>query len=188
VASAETPMVEETATAAPADNDASNVLPIAGLLAALGLGGIALFAVRRRRRQPDEVEPAMVAEEPIPVVPPRAAQIPAPAFTPARAFTAPVMTLQQSTQQTRPMWQEPRRAATAPVSAQANNRQALLERMVAAEPDANNPFTSAKARRRRARLMLQSMDDQRWDNTELSPGFDWREQARATREQETVSG
>ena len=57
--------------------------------------------------------------------------------------------------------------------------------MVAAEPDANNPFTSAKARRRRARLMLQSMDNNRWDDTELEPGFDWREQARATQARET---
>ena len=174
--------VGETAVATPADDTSSDILPLAGLLAALGLGGIALFAGRRRRRQPDEVAPVIVAREPAPVLPP----IPAP------NFVAPALTLQQfaqpATQQTvRPAWQEPRRAGT-PAFAQSSqlNRQALLERMVAAEPDANNPFTSAKGRRRRARLMLQSMDNQRWDDTELAQGFDWRELARATRERETV--
>ena len=36
-------------------------------------------------------------------------------------------------------------------------REALIERIVASPPDAANPFTSRKARRRRARIMVQSM-------------------------------
>ena len=182
--------VDESAVAAPADETSSDILPLAGLLAALGLGGIALFAGRRRRRQPDEVAPVIVAREPAPVLPPRPAAATGP--IPAPSFVAPALTLQQFAQPAaqptvRPAWQEPRRAGT-PALAQSSqlNRQALLERMVAAEPDANNPFTSAKGRHRRARLMLQSMDNQRWDDTELAQGFDWRELARATREREAV--
>lgn len=192
------PPLEETALAAPADDATGDILPLAWLLAALGLGGIALFAARRRRRQPDEVAPTTVAREPAPVLPSRAA---APTRMPAPNFVAPALSLerfaqpavQPSAEQTfRPAWHEPRRIAAAPALAQSSqlNRQALLERMVAAEPDANNPFTSTKARRRRARLMLQSMDNRRWDDSlgaELTPGFDWRELARAARERETVS-
>ena len=194
----EEPLVEETA-AVPADNTTGDVLPLAGLLAALGLGGLALF-VARRRRKPDEVAEVIVAHEPIPVLPPRAAAL-KPVLTPAPAFMAPAMSLQQFAQPAtqdatgtvgqqiaRPAWQEPRRAAAAPNLGQSSqlNREALLTRMVAAEPDANNPFTSGKARRRRARLMLQSMDNHRWDDADLAEGFDWREQARATRQLETV--
>ena len=195
----EEPLVEETAAAAPADNATGDVLPLAGLLAALGLGGLALF-VARRRRKPDEIAPMIVAHEPAPVLPPRAAAL-KPVLTPAPAFVTPAMSLQQFAQPAtrdatgtigqpiaRPAWQEPRRTAAAPTLGQSSqlNREALLARMVAADPDANNPFTSGKARRRRARLMLQSMDNQRWDDAELAPGFDWREQARATRQFETV--
>lgn len=190
----EEPLVEETAIAAPADDNSSSVLPLAGLLAAIGLGGIGLYAARRRRRQPDEVQPTILAREPAVAIPPR--PIPTRAVQPMPSPTpvAPAMALRPTVSQNaqglaRPAWQEPRRADTAPASTQARqlNREALLVRMVAAQPDANNPFTSAQARRRRARLMLQSMDNQRWDDAELAPGFDWREQARGARARETVS-
>lgn len=192
IAIEQTPMdqqlAEETAVAATADDSSSNILPLAGLLAALGLGGIGLYAARRRRRQPDEIEPAIVAYEPAPTIVPRPVQ-----SMPSPTFVAPAMSLRPVVSQNgqgsaRPAWQEPRRAAAAPASSQASqlNREALLKRMVAATPDANNPFTSAKARRRRARLMLQSMDNQRWDDTQLAPGFDWREQARGARAHEAV--
>ena len=87
-----------------------------------------------------------------------------------------------------PAWSEPRAPAAQPDSRSLIlNRSALIERMVAADPDSNNPFTSSKARRRRARLMLQSMENNRWEDAELSPGFDWRELAQAAQERETVS-
>ena len=51
-------------------------------------------------------------------------------------------------------------------------REALLRRMVEAAPDAENPFTSGKARRRRARLILQARE-QRQREIDRKP-FDFR--------------
>ena len=163
------------ATAEPASNDNSNDLLLAGLAGALGLGAIGLFAATRRRRsEPEnsvvEYEPVSEPAEPVAEAPQRYATLAAPAFTPLAA------------------WSEPRvpQAQSSDSSAPNLNRAALIDRMVAAEPDANNPFTTAKARRHRARLMLQSMESDRWDDAELAPGFDWREMAQAVEERETV--
>ena len=163
------------ATAEPASNDTSNDLLFAGLAGVLGLGAIGLFAATRRRRgSPDdtvvEYEPVSEAAEPVAEAPQRYATLAAPAFTPLAA------------------WSEPRVPQTQPSDSSAPNlnRAALLDRMVAAEPDANNPFTTSKARRHRARLMLQSLESDRWDDAELAPGFDWREMAQAVEERETV--
>ena len=164
------------ATAEPvSNNDNSNDLLLAGLAGALGLGAIGLFAATRRRKvaldEPVvEYEPVSEPDQPVAETPQRYATLAAPAFTPLKA------------------WSEPRVPQTQPVDSRALNlnRAALLDRMVAAEPDANNPFTSGKARRKRARLMLQSMDSQRWDDAELAPGFDWREMAQAVEKRETI--
>jgi hypothetical protein len=159
----------------PAQSNGSNAPLLAGLAAVLGLAAIALFAITRRRgtRVDDELieyetfyEPEA---EPVPTTPTRSAALVTPAFTPPQ------------------VWNEPRTPRTQPAedrAAASLNRQALIERMVAAEPDANNPFTSPGARRRRARLMLQSMESDRWDDAELAPGFDWREMAQAAAERE----
>ena len=162
-----------SATIQPASNDTSNELLLAGLAGALGLGAIGLFAATRRRRPIVSEEPAVTYEPESTAVaeePQRYATLVRPAFTPL------------------PAWNEPRAPlAQASDSRALNlNRSALIDRMVAAEPDANNPFTSSKARRRRARLMLQSMESKRWDDAELVPGFDWREMAQATQQRETV--
>ena len=164
------------ANAEPASPDNSNDLLLAGLAGALGLGAIGLFAATRRRRvTPDdtvaEYEPVSEPVEPVAEAPQRYATLAAPAFTPLKA------------------WSEPRVPQTQPVDSRALNlnRAALLDRMVAAQPDANNPFTSGKARRHRARLMLQSLDSQRWDDAELAPGFDWREMAEAVEKRETIT-
>ena len=164
------------ATAEPAAPDNSNDLLLAGLAGALGLGAIGLFAATRRRRsEPEEsvveYEPVSEAVEPVAEAPQRNATLAAPAFTPLAA------------------WSEPRvpQAQPSDSSAPNLNRAALLDRMVAAEPDANNPFTTNKARRHRARLMLQSLESDRWDDAELAPGFDWREMAQAVEERESVS-
>ncbi|MEW9855145.1 hypothetical protein [Novosphingobium sp. M1R2S20] len=62
-------------------------------------------------------------------------------------------------------------AARPAMAAPFGSRAELLDRMVAAEPDAANPFTSGKARRRRARLILQQRDAQIERDTAQ---FDWR--------------
>ena len=163
------------ATAEPASPDNSNELLLAGLAGALGLGAIGLFAATRRRKidPVDTVatfEPKALSVEPVVAVPQRYATLVSPAFTPL------------------PAWNEPRVPLAHPTDSRALNlnRSALIARMVAGEPDANNPFTSGKARSRRARLMLQSMENNRWEDAELAPGFDWREMAQATQERETI--
>ena len=162
------------ATAEPASPNDSNDLLLAGLAGALGLGAIGLFAATRRRKVVASDEPLVAYEpvsEPVTAAPQRYATLAAPAFTPLKS------------------WSEPRVPQTQPVDSRALNlnRAALLDRMVAAKPDANNPFTSGKARRKRARLMLQSLDNQRWDDAELAPGFDWREMAEAVEQRESVT-
>jgi hypothetical protein len=156
-------------------------LLLAGLAAALGLAAIVLFALTRRRgiRSDDELAEYEPAYEPTyepeaePVAAPSTgrAELVTPTFAPPKA------------------WSEPRTPQARPAEAHAAslNRQALIDRMVAADPDANNPFTSPSARRRRARLMLQSMESDRWDDAELAPGFDWREMAQATAEREDAT-
>lgn len=59
-------------------------------------------------------------------------------------------------------------AEEAPASA-AEERRELLESMVAAPPDKDNPFTSRKARMRRARILLRREQRQRQEKR-----FDWR--------------
>lgn len=172
---ADQPQVDPVAVAAPVQGDDSSSLLYAGLAGALGLGAIGLFAATRRRRvepldRSVEYEPAATAVEPA-IAPSQ----PTPLVRPAFAPMAP--------------WSEPRVTAAArpgDTNALTLNRAALLDRMVAAEPDSNNPFTSSKARRRRARLMLQSIESERWDDAELSPGFDWRKMAQAVEERDTV--
>ena len=160
-------------TTQPASNGVPNELLLAGLAGALGLGAIGVFAATRRRRPIASEDNAVIYEpesQPAAIVPQRNATLVSPAFTPL------------------PAWNEPRAPlAQASDSRALNlNRSALIDRMVAAEPDTNNPFTSGKARRRRARLMLQSMESNRWDDADLVPGFDWREMAQATQQRETV--
>lgn len=172
--SADEPPAQPAATAAPVSDDDSSSLLLFGLAGALGLGAMGLYAARRRRRV-DRVDPASDYEsaaapvEPVVATPPRTTLV-GPAFTPMAR------------------WSEPRVPAAQPADNRALNlnRAALLNRMVAAEPDSNNPFKSDKARRRRARLMLQSLASNRWEVAELAPGFDWREMAQAVEERETV--
>lgn len=163
------------ATAEPVAPDNSNDLLLAGLAGALGLGAIGLFAATRRRRasydEPVvEYEPVSQPAEPVAQTPQRNATLAEPAFTPLAT------------------WNEPRvpQAQPSDSSALNLNREALIERMIAAEPDTNNPFTSGNARRRRAKLMLQSMESDRWEDAELAPGFDWRQMAHAVEDRETV--
>ena len=69
---------------------------------------------------------------------------------------------------------EPARVPAGPVPTGAE-RQALIERMVAAAPDAANPFHSRKTRRKRARIILASAEH-RQRQTATEP-FDFRNYA-----------
>ena len=167
---------EPIAAAAPVGSTDSNDLLLAGLAGVLGLGAIGLFAATRRRRV--ELDDAVVEYEPVTAP---AESILAPP-TPSPLLTTPAFTPLAA-------WSEPHAPLAHPAETRALdlNRTALIARMVAAEPDANNPFVSRKARRRRARLMLQSLENNRWEDAELAPGFDWREMAQAVAERETVT-
>ena len=137
-------------TATPVSEPASdNTLLFGGLLAALGLGGA--FALTGRRKR-DVAEP-VVFERPVVAAPPQPASIAAVApLKPMFAF-APAPEIERKVE---------RVAAPAPILTGAvphgEERQTLLDRMVAAAPDKANPFTSAKGRRKRARIMLQSRE------------------------------
>jgi hypothetical protein len=58
-------------------------------------------------------------------------------------------------------------------------RDALLKQMIDAAPDDQNPFRSRKARLRRARLILQSLEQKQKD--EATQPFDWRTYQPSTR-------
>lgn len=124
------------------------------LLAGVSVGALVLLMRSRRRSraasafEPTYVEPVRAPEPKPEYVAPRAepglAATPAPAFDWSRAST-PLPASGAAVAL-------PRVAPTDPVE-----RGELLKRMVAAEPDRANPFTSPKARLRRARLILQSL-------------------------------
>ncbi len=120
------------------------------LLLGLGLAGAAILAIRSRRKKGGGTEPATVSG----VAPAAGA---APAWSPM-----PVKAPAEARVQTP--------AAARAIPSASEDRQAVLERMVAAPPDKENPFTSRKARRRRARILLQHRERQQAQES----GFDWR--------------
>jgi hypothetical protein len=133
----------------------------AGLVALLAAGGLAGagFMLMRSRRKPedkdDDVDAAGTA--PVPFVTTPAMQVAAPA-----GVSAP-----EPERSAQPSFALP--TVAVPTGAE---REAVLERMVAAAPDEANPFTSRKSRRKRARLILQHREHlQR--NPAAEP-FDWR--------------
>lgn len=171
---------------------------LAGLLALLGIGavGFAAMSSRRRRDEADDVVYAdkAVMAEPIRSEPIRDAELakrpaavfgtPEPVtqsadmrydFAPARGDAGDTQVIERApmaitppiapTERTRP-------ASAMPTSmpATSDERTDLLDRMVDAEPDEANPFTSRKSRRKRARLLLQ----QREAESQREAPFDWR--------------
>ncbi len=108
-----------------------------------------------RRRRP-------VDTEPLPTMPPRAAFVPRPDLplmpVAAAASFAPRRDLP---------------AVALPIGEELTGeaRTQLIERMAHAQPDAANPFQTLKARRRRARIILQNPTVE----GEATPSnFDWR--------------
>ncbi len=151
--------------AQPADNSA--VLGL-GALAALGIAGLGLFATRRRRTI---VASAPVILEPIDAAP--AFAMPAfatPAFVPQPAYATYDLT-EPAADNARPIPGHNVSMPDGPVPT-GDARQQLIDRMVAAAPDAANPFTSVKGRRHRARLILQAREHEQ--QLAGSDGFDWR--------------
>lgn len=133
---APTPSTAEPAAASNADDSSSDwALPVAGGASLIVLGGIALALSRRKRVYEEDADfVAPVAPRPTPR--PQAEVRPSPTSAATPRATAAM----------RSGW-----------VATGSEREALIERIVASPPDAANPFTSAKARRRRARIMVQSM-------------------------------
>jgi hypothetical protein len=122
-----------------------------GIVVVLGLGAAALFASRRRKTAGEVYEPVEAVE-------PASAVVAEPAFvleapTPLVRTPAPVAM-----------------ATSGPVPI-GDAREDLLQSMVDAAPDAENPFTSGKARRRRARLILQAHEQHQ---REAEERFDFR--------------
>ncbi|MBF9151048.1 hypothetical protein [Novosphingobium jiangmenense] len=133
----------DTREAAPPPPVASNepgapdwALPVGAAATLLVLGGVGLAMSRRRRPYEEDVD----------FVPPVATR-PALRPQPESRVTPPVPPARLSAV---PM-------ASTPVVGTSGERAALIESIVASPPDAANPFRSRKARRRRARIMVQSM-------------------------------
>lgn len=111
-------------------------IPVGAAATLLVLGGVGLALSRRRRPYEEDVD----------FVPPVATR---PAFRPQpERRVAPPVAPERLT--------APDFAMAPPLRSDAE-REALIERITAAAPDEANPFTSRKARRRRARIMVQSM-------------------------------
>lgn len=175
------PVAPEAAPAATTEPSSLGLAAaIAAALAALGLGGAAFAASRSRRRKAAMMEDAAPEVTPIVAAPPaeptrfpaglrEAAAIDAPAF----AFAPARQAIAQPAQPEPARGQSTERFAipAGPVPT-GEAREALLEKMTAAAPDEANPFTSAKARRKRARLILQAREAE-GPATTAQP-FDWR--------------
>ncbi|WP_395392016.1 hypothetical protein WBP07_14250 [Novosphingobium sp. BL-8A] len=160
VATAPTPAPTPVST--PAKDNTLPVEGVIGLLAALGVAGAGVAVMlRRRRKEPEEeyVEGYVddfAEPEPSPIA--MADPMALPTNPPARLGPS----------------SEALAAGPVPLG---DDRRELLEAMVAAEPDEANPFTSRKARMRRARLILQHREHLQ---TQGKP-FDWRTYRPTTR-------
>jgi len=168
-----------TDTAEPA-NDAS-----LGILAAL-LGAIAVVALaiwgfvaigRRRPRAATPVveRPVVAAREPEPAVAPPLAETTVTPLASPRPHTADSDSLAHSGASI---------ALPSKMPESFEERDALLKRMIAARPDRANPFKSPLQRRRRAKLILQSLgrdfgDAEPWIDLSQYPG-NWPSVARRT--------
>ncbi len=168
------PLPAEVA-AEPADTSAGQdwtgliALALAGIIPV----GFAIFAFMwwRRRSHRTNYVPVETIEQPVPRGNAAAATTPAVDHEPfvpqaPTAASTPVPVVAMSTAQSRNSGEVvlPRE-----MPATFAERDKLLRQLVAAKPDRANPFTSPKARARRARLIMQSLG-RTFDN--VSPRFD----------------
>jgi hypothetical protein len=146
--------------AAPVADQSSSNLPLwLGVLAALAAAFAGFIAIGRRK------SPARLAIS-VPVLE-RRVMTPSSALPSAPAAQSSAKVAQPSNPVALQSRSEPapslshRGAAVAlprTLHASAEERDALLKRMVDAQPDQANPFTAKAARKRRARLILASLD------------------------------
>ena len=168
---------------------------ILGLLAAAGIAGAGIMAMRSRRkrvRQPRSREPLPGSYKPAAAYRPASASASASASAAASAsnasraaaMTAGGSAAMGSPAATAPASRPLERKVQAPVADSGpvptgEERRELLESMAAAPPDAGNPFTSRKARLRRARIQLQHREHLQKQG--MAQSFDWRTYRPATK-------
>lgn len=147
-----------------------------GILAALGVAGLGIAAMRRRREPVyDDAElpsaslepvpapaPVMEAATPVAAEPVRADREPAPRHTASVGNSATAI------------------LAASPLPQTPEERYELLDAMAAAAPDEGNPFTSRKGRLRRARLQLQHRENE--EKNGRGGSFDFRTYKPASQE------
>jgi hypothetical protein len=157
-----TPPVEQpVATTEPQPDSVRRAVDIpdeaiaAAVLALAGLGIAGFIAVRRRRRHEEALYDAVYEPEADDV-----SEAPMTSIGDELAFREP----------------EPALAAPAPVPEGAvptgEARQQLIAQMAAAPPVEANPFTSYRARRKRARIILQAREHELRE--QAAQPFDWR--------------
>lgn len=147
---------------------------LAALLGAVGFIGAALLMRSRRRRKSDRADAAYEA------LPPASSSAMRPVKVEPAEVSDPTPVSYAFYDTKAPL--EPgdgQRRMAPPVIVEGevptgDAREELLRRMVEAEPDASNPFTSRKARRRRARLILQSREQGEAAPHDGKEPFDWR--------------
>ena len=142
---------------------------LAALVGILGLGGVAGFLAmrsRRRRRQPGE----MASVAPVSALADKRLTAPE-ASLPEADDRQPVAGFAMASPAGAPIAGAKFELPQGPVPT-GEARQALLDRMVVAPPDKANPFTSRKARRKRARIILQHREHVL--RRQATEPFDWR--------------
>jgi len=158
------PPAEPTAQASSSDSDLSGAeLAALGLVGFAGIGGLGLVLASRARRRRKLAEPVatpeqttMVAKKPV------VSEVIDDSPTVPEKWTAPATASASPEHFAMP---------SGPVPT-GTERNALLSRMVAAPPDDANPFTSRKARRRRAKIILARRE--RGLKRDAETPFDWR--------------
>lgn len=135
-------------------------LALVGLIP-LGLAIMAFAWFRRRSRRAGEFEMAAAERQAEPVAMTLATNEPAPVVELAAVREAQPERVSEVRDPLGAYRGQPKDGAAVALPAKLpetfEERDALLKRMIAAEPDRANPFRSTKARARRARLILQSL-------------------------------
>jgi hypothetical protein len=157
-------------------------LEAAGVIILMGLAGYA--ATRRRAEDEEETAPVNTAPMGEPATPEPETPVGAPVAAPVMTMPARETTITAAPRPTgQPLTSAPSASLEREEAPSASilpagpvptgpAREALLKRMVAAPPDAANPFHTVKARMRRARMILAARKQALHDRA--TEAFDWR--------------